>query len=85
MNSCKQCGSLALNDDPQKLLCDRCWRDDQIVAQKAEITRLKTACAEFGTMILKNEQNPGYLPRGYGKAKNRLFALCRQLAREKSG
>lgn len=30
MTTCNVCGSYALNDDPNKLLCDKCWRDAQI-------------------------------------------------------
>ena len=33
---CK-CGSYAINDDPERVLCDKCWRD-------AEIERLREEC-----------------------------------------
>ncbi len=29
MNKCK-CGSYAINDDPNGVLCDKCWRDAKI-------------------------------------------------------
>jgi len=34
MTRCPKCGSYAINDDPERVLCDKCWRD-------AEIERLR--------------------------------------------
>ena len=36
----KGCGSYAINDDPERKLCDRCWRDVQIEDLKVGVKRL---------------------------------------------
>lgn len=41
---CK-CGSYAINDDPNNILCDRCWRDAKLVTlmvQQDELIRVLT-------------------------------------------
>ena len=30
MTHCPKCGSCAINDDPERILCDRCLRDKEI-------------------------------------------------------
>jgi ubiquinone/menaquinone biosynthesis C-methylase UbiE len=36
MNRCK-CGSYAINDDPSRVQCDRCWRDATISELRAKL------------------------------------------------
>ncbi len=40
MRQCK-CGSYAINDDPDRLKCDRCWRDETINRLATQVTALK--------------------------------------------
>mgnify|MGYP001435612329 CR=1 FL=1 len=34
------CGSFAINDDPQHKLCDKCWRDVEIKRLRSALARL---------------------------------------------
>ena len=45
-----QCGSYAINDDPERVLCDRCWRDDEIERLKAELEEAREALSREGIM-----------------------------------
>jgi hypothetical protein len=37
------CGSRAINDDPQHVLCDRCWRDAEIGRLNRQIDAMHAA------------------------------------------
>ena len=39
MNRCK-CGSYAVNDDPERMLCDKCWRDATIERLRAALWKI---------------------------------------------
>mgnify|MGYP000968449921 CR=1 FL=1 len=39
MTRCPKCGSYAINDDPERVLCDKCWRDAEIERLRAWIAR----------------------------------------------
>ena len=38
-----ECGSYAINDHPERTLCDRCWRDAEIERLREEVKRLTAA------------------------------------------
>jgi len=37
MTRCPKCGSYAINDDPERVLCDKCWRDAEIERLTREV------------------------------------------------
>jgi hypothetical protein len=43
---CK-CGSFAINDDPEQVLCDRCWRDAKIASLEDDVARLQKELDEI--------------------------------------
>lgn len=49
---CAKCPSFAMNDDPDEILCDRCWRDAKIEVLKK---RLLKADAMVGAIDLALE------------------------------
>lgn len=42
---CK-CGSRAVNDDPDRLLCDNCWRDAEIERLRGEVDECRRLLRE---------------------------------------
>lgn len=67
MSICK-CGSRALNDDPERILCDCCWRD-------AEIDRLRAALDEVQTARRRGDE----IVAGYEIEIQRLRAIVDKL------
>lgn len=43
---CKNCGSFALNDDPERQLCDRCWRDAKIDRLRSDLAAMTKRAEE---------------------------------------
>ena len=50
---CK-CGSRAINDDPDRLLCDTCWRDAEIERLREQLReQTKSFCTHCGKLFPK--------------------------------
>ena len=66
MIKCQSCSSYSMNDDPERRLCDNCWRDEQIVALRRDLSQAVDALQE-----LYDWQNGCPLPtyeKGWGNA-----------------
>lgn len=60
MSQCK-CGGYAINDDPAGLLCDRCWRDEEITRLKSKLDSAVELLRAPGRITLGYRENkPGY-------------------------
>jgi len=71
VNQCN-CGSYAINNDPDHKLCDCCWRDRKIAEQQAKIDRLQSELDNArGHRIADNAESKAEIDR----LKNELHAL----------
>ena len=53
IGQCK-CGSRAINDDPDRLLCDTCWRDAEIERLREQLReQTKSFCTHCGNLFPK--------------------------------
>lgn len=64
---CK-CGSRAINDDPDRLLCDRCWRDAEIERLRGELDECRrllreavAACEVYLPVVLDDQRRVALL------------------------
>ena len=78
MNLCK-CGSYAINDDPQRELCDSCWRDRTIAEQQAEIERLTAALETATKWRYKNDDDAESLGLRVVRQQDEIRRLNEQL------
>ena len=46
MTRCPKCGSYAINDDPERVLCDKCWRDAEIERLLGELDECRRLLRE---------------------------------------
>jgi len=56
--TCNRCDSYAVNDDPKRQLCDKCWRDDEIARLARWVRNLRQdrlAYLESDLRIAKRE------------------------------
>ena len=47
MQKCPNCGSYAVNDDPLRVRCDRCWRDAAISGLRQQVAELQQRVKEL--------------------------------------
>jgi hypothetical protein len=73
MNKCPTCGSYAVNDDPERGLCDKCWRD-------ATIDDLRAKLAAADALLIGERSESQLLRNSLSDALERLASAESRVA-----